>query len=314
MKRMVKWLASAVIAATFVFPMTACGEHVHRWSEWSRSETEHWRKCLDCSEEQRGTHEDSLCDECAAFSAIAFGFVEGGDGAHADFAREANTWFAEKGKELGFYYEHTTDWGYLTEENLENYDLVIFLNDKPGGAQQREAFQHYMENGGAWIGFHSAAFEMKSMEGNNIWDWYHEEFLGSGEYAKNTWNPTAETLHIETHEHSITKDLPDTFLAAPNEWYGWEHDLRVNPDITVLVTLDESTFPVGDQPDPNKQYEIWQTWDYYPIAWTNNNYKMCYMNWGHNLQSYNSFEKESKTFSSEVQNEFVLNAMFELTK
>ena len=85
-------------------------------------------------------------------------------------------------------------------------------------------------------------------------------------------------------------------------------NLRENDDIEILLSLDPSTFPVGDRVG-----EIWYNEsgeDYYPVAWANKNYNMVYMNMGHNLMSYNDFEKTSKTFSSELENQFVLNALY----
>lgn len=53
---------------------------------------------------------------------------------------------------------------------------------------------------------------------------------------------------------------------------------RENKDIKILLSIDPSSFPLGDGP---KQYEIWHE-GYYPVAWTNINYRMLYMNMGHN--------------------------------
>lgn len=75
-----------------------------------------------------------------------------------------------------------------------------------------------------------------------------------------------------------------------------------------MLSLDESTFPADDKPG-----EMW-TGEYFPVAWTNNNYKMAYINMGHNLQSYNTYEKQSSTFESEWQNKFLLDLLFELNK
>lgn len=319
--------AVAVIATAFALPVSACG-HEHKW-EWRRTLTEHWQECTvsGCGEERfRANHNDGLCGDCAEFKALAFGFVEGGDSAHSDFAKEATEFFTAKGKELGFIYEHTTDWSKLNDDNLANYNLVLFLNDRPSDPAQQQAFKKFMDGGGAWLGFHSAAFSMvdyskyESREQDpGYWKWYQDKFLCCGDYARNTWNPTSEPLKVETYDHCATRDLEledDTFISAPCEWYGWEYDLTENADITVLVTLNPTAEnPAGDQPDPKKPYEIWYEGSY-PIAWSNNNYKMIYMNWGHNLQSYNTGKegKSSKTFDCEQQAKFVLDAMFGLTK
>lgn len=325
MKKLLK-LAVIILTSTLMLalalPLVACEQqptstHTHVWGAWYRDETEHWRYCIydDCATQQYEQHIGNPCSTCAyGFSVLAFGFDEGGDTAHSDFAKEANVWFSERGVELGFTYDFVgTNYSYLNDETLANYDMVIFLNDRPWNPSQQATFRRFMENGGAWMGFHSAAFSMKG--NNEYWTWYQTDFLGCGNYAKNTWNPTSEPLTVETHNHCATENIvEDIFTSAPCEWYGWELDLFGNSDITVLLTLNPTEDnPAGDQTDLSKQHEIWYD-GHYPIAWANNNYNMVYMNWGHNLQSYNNGAegKQSSTFASETQNQFMLDAMFGL--
>lgn len=310
------------LLSVFIFALAACEKpdtttHTHVWCAWQRDKTEHLRYCIEdgCFVQEYGPHSDGTCTACAyGFKALAFGYDEGDDTAHSNFAQDANRWFPEQGEELGFAYDYVgNDYSYLNDETLANYDLVIFLNDRPWAVNQQEAFKRFMENGGAWMGFHSAAF---SMEGNNeYWTWYQTDFLGCGNYAKNTWNPTSEPLKVETRNHCATANITEDFIiSTPSEWYGWEFDLFANEDITVLLTLNPTqNNPAGDQPDKSKQHEIWYD-GCYPIAWANNNYNMVYMNWGHNLMSYNNGAdgKQSSTFTSELQNQFMLDAMFGL--
>ncbi len=318
MKKTIRSLAVAALTLTWLAAtavcVAACETHTHVWGEWQRSATEHWRFCTveGCNEEQRGTHAGAPCSSCAyGFKALAFGFTEGGDAAHADFAREANEWFPAQGEKLGFTYDFAgNDYSLLNDETLSQYDMVIFLNDRPYAAEQQQAFRNFMEDGGAWLGFHSCAFSMvdSKEESDGYWTWYQEDFVACGNYKNNTWNPTAEPLTVETHDHYATKNLPDVFEAAPCEWYGWQNDLLNDEDITVLLTLNPTQEnPAGD--NPHKPQEIWYDGKH-PIAWSNNNYNMVYTNIGHNLQSYNDFEKESKTFSSPEQCQFILDAMF----
>ncbi|MBQ7243066.1 MAG: ThuA domain-containing protein [Bacilli bacterium] len=282
---------------------TSSAPHVHEWGDWERDEEGHWRYCLTCGKDEYGEHEGGLCDVCACFRVLALGFLEGGDGAHGDFAKECNDFFPRIGKKEGFLYDFSTDFGLVNEDNLANYDALMFLNNYPYSNEQRQAFQNYMENGGGWIGFHVSAFTTES----SSWDWYFNTFLGSGNFRTNTWNPTPELLKAESLTHPALAHVPETFMSSPNEWYGWEKDLRENEDIDILLSLDDSTFPVGD-----RKGEIWYNEsgeDYYPVAWANRNYNMVYMNMGHNLMPYNDFAKTSKTFSKEHMNQFVLDAL-----
>ncbi len=308
-------LPAALLSAALLCSLTACKPHEHVWSDWLLlDEAEHYRICVadGCSSpraRETAPHSGTPCPDCAAFTAAAFYTADNSDQAHDSFVAEANEWFEAQAKENNFLYLPTHDWSKLNDAFLETVDVVLFLDTRPEAPEQREAFEKYMENGGAWMGFHFSAFSLNgSMYGQN-WDWYHETFLGAGQYLDNTWAPTAETIRVETHGNGATANLPDTFLSPPCEWYSWEHDLRENADITVLASLDPSTFPVGDNPG-----EIWYEGDY-PVIWTNNNYKMLYLNVGHNLVQYGTTYKTlSYTFECKEIATLVLDGLFSMTE
>jgi hypothetical protein len=245
------------------------------------------------------------------FKVIAF-FTGKNDKAHISFVGEAHKRFPEMAKQNNFTYDSTSNWANLNAQFLSQYQVVLFLDTRPDAPEQREAFQKYMQNGGAWIGFHFAAFALTPSAYPQNWDWYHDEFLGSGQYASNTWRPTSAILKVENKSNPAVKGLPATFKTSPNEWYRWEKDLTKNPDIQILLSIDPASFPLGTGP---KQHEIWHS-GYYPVAWTNKKYKMLYMNMGHNDIDYdNKTDKElSFTFDNEMQNKFVLNAIMWLGK
>jgi len=240
------------------------------------------------------------------FKVIAF-YTGQNDRAHVIFAHEANHWFSETAKKYRFSYDSTNNWDNLNQNFLAKYDIVLFLDTRPDKPEQRVAFVQYMKRGGAWIGFHFAAFALTPSDFPQNWDWYHNELLGSGEYKGNTWRPTSAILRVEDMKHAATKNLPATFKASPNEWYSWKNDLRKNSDIRVLLSIDSSSFPLGTGP---KAWEIWHDGDY-PVVWTNTKYRMLYINMGHNDIDYEGkTNKElSFTFANTVQNKLVINAL-----
>jgi uncharacterized protein len=244
--------------------------------------------------------------ETTKFKVIAF-YSAINDKAHISFVHEANRWFTKIAARYDFTYDSTNNWNNMNAQFLSNYQVVIFLDTRPDSVPQRIAFREYMENGGAWIGFHFAGFALTPSAYPQNWDWYHNQFLGSGEYKGNTWRPTAAVLRVENHIHPSTRNLPDTFVSAPNEWYSWENDIRENPDIQVLISIDSTSFPLGTGP---KLYEIWHS-GYYPVVWRNTKYKMIYINMGHNDIDYeNKTDKElSFTFNNEIQDRLVINAL-----
>jgi hypothetical protein len=169
-----------------------------------------------------------------------------------------------------------------------------------------------MNNGGAWIGFHFAGFALTPSDFPQNWSWYHNEFIGAGQYKGNTWRPTSAVLRVEDPTHPATRHLPLTFSSSPNEWYSWEKDLRQNPDIKILLSVDSSSFPLGTGPKP---HEIWHS-GYYPVVWTNTKYKMLYINMGHNDIDYeHKTNKElSFQFNNPVQNKLIIDGLLWLGK
>ena len=236
------------------------------------------------------------------FNVLAF-YTGRNDLAHISFVNEANRWFPANALAHNFHYESTTDWTRLNIESLKRVDVVVFLDTRPDGPAQRDAFRRYMEDGGAWLGFHFSGFALTPSDFPQNWDWYHNEFLGSGQYVSNTWRPTSAVLRVDAPDHPVVAGLPGTFRSAPNEWYRWEHDLRKASGIRVLLSIDPSSFPLGTGPKP---HEIWHRGDY-PVAWTNTRYRMVYMNMGHNDMDYEhkTNRQLSSTFSETAQNALI---------
>jgi hypothetical protein len=243
------------------------------------------------------------------FNVIAF-YTGRNDLAHISFVHEANQWFPKMAAKYNFVYDCTTNWSQLNTEYLSHFQVVLFLDTRPDDPSQRLAFQKYMEEGGAWMGFHFAGFALTPSEYPQNWEWYHDQFLGSGEYVSNTWRPTAAILRVEDQTHPATLGLPVTFKSAPNEWYRWSNDLRTNADIKILVSIDPASFPLGTGPKTN---EIWHR-GYFPVVWTNKKYRMIYFNMGHNDMDYehkfdNSNRTLSYTFDNEVQDRLILDSL-----
>ncbi|HRO45454.1 ThuA domain-containing protein [Agriterribacter sp.] len=242
----------------------------------------------------------------AGFKVIAF-YTAKNDRAHISFVHEANRWFTAMAKQHQFQYDSTNNWNKLNTAFLSQYQVVLFLDTRPETPGQRDAFKKYMEHGGAWMGFHFAGFALTPSAFPQNWNWYHDTFIGSGQYKGNTWKPTPAILRVEDSTHPVTRRLPQTFTSSPNEWYSWEKDLCKDPDIKILLSIDSSSFPLGTGPKPN---EIWHS-GYYPVVWTNTKYKMLYLNMGHNDIDYeHKTNKElSFQFNNPVQNKLVIDGL-----
>lgn len=90
-------------------------------------------------------------------------------------------------------------------------------------------------------------------------------------------------MRVESPEHPATAGLSGELFRSPaNEWYRWEGELAKNPDIDILLAIDDSSYPLGTGPN---EWEIWHS-GYYPVVWSNRNFKMIYANLGHNDMDY----------------------------
>ncbi len=239
--------------------------------------------------------------ECKKVEVIAFYTPDEqmNDRAHAGFVRHANTWFPQTAAAEGFFtYESTTDWGRLESIEPAAGRIVMFLDNIPWGDAQQTGFRSYAEGGGAYIGFHVSAYN----DDGSPWRWFFDDFLGCGRFFNNTWGPTSATLRVEDAAHPVTEGFESSFVSAPSEWYSWAVDLRTKSNIEVLLSVDPSSFPLGTDPA--------QSWydGYYPIAWTNTDYKMLYVNMGHEQMNYGADTATSSTFDSATQNQMFMNA------
>jgi len=205
---------------------------------------------------------------------------------HVHFAQDAVKFLTERAAAERFTFDVTTRWEDLNDERLKAYQLIIWLNESPVNPDQRQAFERYMQRGGAWLGFHAAGYTDKDTN----WPWY-VDFLGGAVFNTNSWPPLPALLAIDDRSHPVTAGLPPHFEAPANEWYFWKPDPRLNENVQVLVTLDPSNYPIG--------FKDVLTGGDLPVVWTNTTYRMLYINMGHG----------DKIFTSPAQNQLIDNAV-----
>jgi uncharacterized protein len=204
---------------------------------------------------------------------LAF-FTTGGETDHYLFAQDAMRRLGAYAAAQGYSFAATSDWDVLSDAGLKDVRLVIWLNDQPHTATQRDAFRRYMEGGGAWLGFHVSGFS------SDAWPWYRNDFLGGGGFIASNWPSLPGRVNVDDPGHPTVKNVPASFVAPISEWYSWAPSPRMNPDIKVLLTLDKSNFPMGVK-------NVLIGGDV-PVAWTNTRYRMLYLNYGHGDRIYTS--------------------------
>jgi len=219
------------------------------------------------------------------FKALAF-YSETTEPDHVQFALDAVKFLGNCAAKEQFTLEATTRWEDLTDERLKDYQLVIWLNESPARPEQRSAFERYMQHGGAWLGFHGAAYNDKDTN----WPWY-VDFLGGAVFYINSWPPLPARLSLDDQNHAVTAGISSSFDSPANEWYVWNPSPRLNQNVRVLATLDPSNYPLGFK-------DVLTSGDL-PAVWSNTKYKMLYMNMGHG----------DKIFTSPTQNRLIENAV-----
>jgi uncharacterized protein len=219
------------------------------------------------------------------FKAIAF-YSDNTEGDHVQFAQDAIKFLNASAAKEHFTLDATTKWEDLNDERLKSYQLVIWLNESPTKIEQRSAFERYMQRGGAWLGFHAAAYNDKDTN----WQWF-VDFLGGAVFYINSWPPLPAQLSVDDQDHPVTAGIPGNFESPANEWYVWKPSPRLNKDVRVLVSFSPSNYPIGFK-------DVLTSGDL-PVVWTNTKYKMLYINMGHG----------DKIFTSPVQNQLIGNAV-----
>src|SRR5918999_302127 len=169
----------------------------------------------------------------------------------------------ELGAANGFAVDATEDSTAFTDENLAQYDAVVFLNttgDVLTDAEQ-DAFERYIQAGGGYVGIHAAA------DTEYTWGWYGQMLGG---YFKNhpPGTPTA-SVDITDPDEPSTRTVPARWTRT-DEWYNYQSP--ANPSVggggadysprdsgvKVLATVDETTY---DEQDDSAGA------DDHPIAW-----------------------------------------------
>ena len=188
---------------------------------------------------------------------------------YSDAVEEAHQQFTHQS--MAFFHKLTYGEGWILdisttlEGDLSAYDVIIMPNVSPSSPQERKLFEEYMENGGGWLGF--------------------------VRFLCNTWPPQPGLVDIETHDHDVTQNLPDAYVAPATEFYQWQPDPRSNPSVKVLASLSPKNFPMGLK-------DVVFGGDF-PVVWTNTDYRMVYINMGHG----------DECFSDATQNLLFVNAL-----
>ncbi len=164
-----------------------------------------------------------------------------------------------------FTITQTEDSGMFTSTELTKYAMVIFLSTTQDvlNSSQQEVFQDYIKNGGNFMGIHAAT------DTEYDWGWYGKLVGG---YFKSHPEVQEATLIVADKNHPATAHLGDSWTHT-DEWYNFKD---LNPQINVLLRLDESTYSGGENGGEH------------PIAWYHqfDGGRSFYTGLGHTEEAY----------------------------
>ena len=122
---------------------------------------------------------------------------------------------------------------YVNSKFLENIKVIVFLNTSGDilNSDEKIAMETFIKKGGGFIGIHSAT------DTEYDWDWYGKLV---GAYFVN--HPDIQTAKIFTQNKSFIVDHLKKEWEIKEEWYNFR---EINPNIKVLLSLDESSYEGG---------------------------------------------------------------------
>ncbi|HSI80122.1 MAG TPA: ThuA domain-containing protein [Solirubrobacterales bacterium] len=214
---------------------------------------------------QGGLTATASAQEQPRFSALVFSKTAG---FRHDSIPAGLTAIEELAAEHNFSVDATEDAAAFTDENLANYDVVIWLlttGDVLDDSQQA-AFERYIRAGGGYAGIHSAS------DTEYDWPWYGD--LVGAYFSGHPRNQDA-TIKVSDRVHPSTAHLPARWDRF-DEWYSFRRNPR--GDVHVLASIDESTYDPEAHPMGLD----------HPVAWCQafDGGRSWYTALGHTIESY----------------------------
>ena len=172
------------------------------------------------------------------------------------------------GRQHGFEVVVTEDAAVFREDNLRQYDAVVFLNTTGDvlDDEQQQRFERYIQAGGGYVGIHAAT------DTEYEWPWYGQ--LAGGYFDGHPSGPNVRegVLTVMDADHPATAGLPASWTRT-DEWYDFK---SFNLNVRVLLTIDERSYR-----DEVKQ-------SFHPMAWSHefDGGRAFYTALGHTAESY----------------------------
>lgn len=138
------------------------------------------------------------------------------------------------GKENKFQVDTSSNSTVFDLKNLKNYHAVVFLSTSGDMLDdyQQSQFEQYIRSGGGFVGIHGAS------AGEYEWPWYGK--LVGAVFDGHPVQQNA-TFKVIDKKHPSTRNFPSEWNMK-EELYNFKN---INPNIKVLLTVDESSYKGG---------------------------------------------------------------------
>ncbi len=148
---------------------------------------------------------------------------------------------AKMASENGFTIDTTEDATVFRQRDLKGYAAIVFLNTTGDclNNQQQVQMMRFIQAGGGFVGIHAAA------DTEYDWPWYGR--LVGAYFNGHPSDPNVRDAVIERLDasHISCQHLPDRWERT-DEWYNYRD---IQPDLNILLNLDESTYEGGTNGD-----------------------------------------------------------------
>ncbi|MFS2318018.1 ThuA domain-containing protein [Maricaulis sp. D1M11] len=205
---------------------------------------------------------------------------------HNEGIAGADLFFAELATDRGYGLFTTAQPGVFNAQDLARFDVIVFNNvsGEVLSAQQRQAFEDWMADGGAWIGLHGAGDASIAS-----WTWYQDNLIGT-RFLGHIMAPQFQTARVVTLSgtHPVMQDVPAQWEHR-DEWYSFD---RV-PDmegLVLLAGLDETSYSPRNTVVTDWPEDLAMSDDptQHPIIWgrCTPHYRAVYSALGHGFETY----------------------------
>ena len=184
----------------------------------------------------------------------------------------------ELSDEYGFKADATDDPGVFTDDNLKQYDAIVFSNTNNNVFDtdtQRVALMRYIQSGGGFVGIHSASGTERK------WRWF-KQLLGATFYWHDKFQPF--DVLILDENHPSVKHLPNKWSRSKGDEFYFLKEMGVN--LRILAVNDATTL----RGDNAKRLDTFG--NVFPSVWCQkfDGGRSWYTSLGHDKNDYNDPE------------------------